>query len=136
MHPQFGQDPIEEHFILYCGADGEGAVLRAVFRAAGGEPARVSTIRLTEGILEMVKAGLGVSVMTRWAVAPHAAAGALRTVRLTPRGLQRRWSAVTLRQQRIPAHLGEFIRLLAQGPRPLGEPDGKAELRLGGALTA
>ena len=41
-----------------------------VLAPAGVEPARVSQVPLTEAILELVKAGLGVSVMARWAIEP------------------------------------------------------------------
>ena len=61
---------------------------------AGVEPARVSQVPLTEAILELVKAGLGVSVMARWAIEPAIKTGAVRAVRIGRRGVFRGWPAV------------------------------------------
>jgi LysR family transcriptional regulator for metE and metH len=63
----------------------------------------------------MVGAGLGVSLLARWAIAPQLEAGTLRAVRVTRRGLRRHWQATTLRAAEPSPHLDEFIRLLARG---------------------
>ena len=54
----------------------------------------MSQVPLTEAILELVKAGLGVSVMARWAIEPAIKTGAVRAVRITRRGVFRAWTAV------------------------------------------
>jgi LysR family transcriptional regulator for metE and metH len=79
-------------------------------------PRRVTQIELTEALIEMVRAGIGVAVLAQWAVAPYVQAGKLTTTRFTEPGLRRRWSAALLQQPTIPLHLREFINLLRAGP--------------------
>jgi LysR family transcriptional regulator for metE and metH len=112
-------DFTDEHLIVYTVPRAESSVFRLVLMPAGVTPRRVSAIALTEAIIEMVKAGVGISVLARWAVAPHVEAGTLRAVRLTSRGLHRQWSAAVLRQDPTPLYLREFARLLAAGPTAL-----------------
>jgi LysR family transcriptional regulator for metE and metH len=67
---------------------------------------------LTEAILELVKARMGVSVMANWAVAPHVRLGQLAAVRITARGMRRRWSAAVRSDTTSPPWLMDFIASL------------------------
>jgi DNA-binding transcriptional LysR family regulator len=49
--------------LLMYPPQGESRVLNGVLLPAGAVPARIEEIPLTEGIIEFVKAGLGVSVI-------------------------------------------------------------------------
>ncbi len=62
-------------------------------RPADTHPKRVVRVELPEAIVELVRAGLGVSILTRWAVAPHLDAGLLAATRLTKAGLPIEWVA-------------------------------------------
>jgi LysR family transcriptional regulator for metE and metH len=73
---------------------------------------------LTEAILEMVKARLGISVMQTWAVEPALRAGDVRAVPITAGGIRRRWSAVTLSAAATPPHVDAFIDLLSARAMP------------------
>lgn len=101
-----------EHLILYAADD--SSVVRDFLQPAGIRPGRITEMQLTEGILELVRAGLGVTVLARWAVAPELDSGSLRAVRLGPAGLRRTWSAVTLGNEPSPAER-EMIELLRTG---------------------
>jgi LysR family transcriptional regulator for metE and metH len=92
----------------------ESTVLNEVLGPAGVTPDRVDEVLLTEAIVEMVKAGLGVSVIARWAVQPQLASGHLIGRRLTARGLRRRWSAVTPKELAKADFVREFVDLLAR----------------------
>ncbi len=96
----------------------ECSLLNEVLTPAGVWPRRVQEVTLTEAIVEMVKGGLGVAALARWAVAPQLASGAVIGKSLTANGLHRTWSAAQLRDQRPAAYLQEFIRLLAEYPIP------------------
>jgi LysR family transcriptional regulator for metE and metH len=96
----------------------ESSVFQKVLGPAGVSPRRISQVQLTEAIIEMTKAGLGISVLARWAAAEAIKTGALRALPLTARGFYREWSAATLRSNSTPAHLHEFVRLLATSSLP------------------
>ena len=60
----------DEHVIVYSSPKESNLLFREVLIPAGVSPA-VSHIQLTEAIVEMVKAGMGVSVLARWSIAPQ-----------------------------------------------------------------
>ncbi len=98
----------------------ESTLLNEILAPAGVWPRRIQEVTLTEAIIEMVKGGLGVAAMARWAVAPQLASGAVIGLPLTARGYRRTWSVAQLRDQRAPAYLQEFIRVLAEHPITAG----------------
>jgi LysR family transcriptional regulator for metE and metH len=124
-HPWSGRrfvtarDFADQEVLLYNVTRTESTLYRDVLDPAGVSPRRVSRIELTEAILELVRAGLGVAMLARWAVAPQVRAGALSAVRITPRGLHRQWSAATLAQKATPEYLRAFVELLAR----IGAPE-------------
>jgi LysR family transcriptional regulator for metE and metH len=112
-------DLAREHLITYDIAPDESSTVRDFLAQDGILPARISCIQLTEAIVEMTKAGVGVTVLARWAVQPHLDAGTLTAVRLGRSGLTRRWHAAVL-DRRPPEYLRQFIEMLAAGPALLG----------------
>jgi LysR family transcriptional regulator for metE and metH len=111
-------DFAEEHLIMYKAERTNSYIFTRVLGPAGVEPARVSQVPLTEAILELVKAGLGVSVMARWAIEPAIKSGAVKAVRITRRGVYRGWSVVTLKDRVEPKWQKEFVNLLARQALP------------------
>ena len=111
-------DFAEEHLIIYTADRSDSYTFTRILGPAGVEPARVSQVPLTEAILELVKAGLGVSVMARWAIEPALKAGTVRAVRITRRGVLRPWTAVTLKDRVEPKWQKEFVALLAKQALP------------------
>jgi LysR family transcriptional regulator for metE and metH len=108
--------------ILYTTHSSENSVLREVLRPAGVEPRQLTRVQLTEAIVELVKAGLGVSVLARWAIAPQLRDRTLVGVPLTARGFHRRWWAVTRPHETTPAYQQSLVDLLGRhlrgGPAP------------------
>lgn len=109
-------DLVDEHILVYSDQRADNPVFRFLLQPAGVTPRRVSSVQLTEAIVEMVKAGLGVAALASWAVEPHVAANTVAALRLTEHGVRRRWQAATLKQQTTPLHIREFCRLIALGP--------------------
>ncbi|MBA3767933.1 MAG: LysR family transcriptional regulator [Acidobacteria bacterium] len=126
------QDFSDEHLIIYSMPKEENMIFQKFLMPAGVSPRRVSQVQLTEAIIEMVKAGLGISVMARWAVAPQLAGGSLRAVPLTSKGLHRQWSAAMLKNKSAPAFLHGFVELLANNSLPVERKDGRKRVREGG----
>ena len=126
------QDFLDEHLIVYAMPREENMIFQKFLMPASISPRRVSQVQLTEAIIEMVKAGLGLSIMARWAVAPQLRDGTLCAVRLTSKGLHRQWSAAVLKNKRAPAFLNGFVELLANHSLPVERENGRKRARKGG----
>ena len=122
------EDLREEHLILYTTHSSENSVLREVLRPAGVEPRQLTRVQLTEAIVELVKAGLGVSVLARWAIAPQLRDRSLVGIPLTKSGFHRRWWAVTRPHETAPAYQQSLLDLLGRHLR--GGPTPTTELQL------
>jgi LysR family transcriptional regulator, regulator for metE and metH len=79
-------------------------------------PRSVQEVMLTEAMIEMVRAGLGVAALCRWIVAPHLRDGTLRTIPITPSGFWRSWWIARLKSASPSAPLTQFINLLTAEP--------------------
>ncbi len=109
----------KERLILYSPPK-QNFFYQRFFAPAGKHPADVLDVKLTEAILAMVRAGLGVSVAARWAIASELAGGRLVGVRLGPAGLQREWHAAVAapRGRELPQHVSDFISLVSEAAAP------------------
>ena len=112
------EDFASERLLLYSSSPDDSFTIQRILRPAGVTPERVSFVMLTEAILEMVKAGLGISVMQTWAVEPSLRAGEIRAIPITAGGIRRQWSAATLQAAGRVPHVEAFIDLLATRARP------------------
>jgi LysR family transcriptional regulator, regulator for metE and metH len=112
------EDLAGENLIIYPPKE-DCTVLKEVLEPAGISPGKIQEVMLTEAIIEMVIAGLGVASLPGWAAAPQLASGSVVGIPLSAQGFHRTWSAAQLRDLSAPAYLEEFIRLLEE--RPLTE---------------
>ncbi len=110
------QDFADQNLIIYGMPLQESTIFQKVLIPAGVTPRKLSQVQLTEGILEMVRAGLGITVLARWAVAPQLARGELKAVPLAKGGIKRLWSAVRRRNPSVPHYLSAFVELLTEYP--------------------
>jgi LysR family transcriptional regulator for metE and metH len=119
------KDFASEHLLVYALPKEDLTIYQKILIPAGVSPKNVSRVELTEAIIEMVKAGLGVGVMARWAVKQHVDAGTLRALSLTARGFHRQWSAAMIRHKATPPYLMKFVELLAANPMTMIGRDSK-----------
>lgn len=84
-----------EHLLMYASRPEESSLCIDILRPAGQWPRRFTCVQLTEAILELVKAGMGVAALAEWAVKPALADGQLVAKRITRKGWHRTWHAVT-----------------------------------------
>ena len=113
--------------LLYLNRPDDTLLFRRVLTPNHITPASVTEVRLTEGIVALVAAGVGVAVLTRWSVAPHLREGRVVAVPVTEQGLKREWHAAVLRQPELPAYVRDFVTMIQRGPDRLF--DGRAARR-------
>jgi LysR family transcriptional regulator, regulator for metE and metH len=106
-----------ENLIIYPPKD-DSTVLNRFLTPAGISPRKIQEVMLTDVIIEMVRGGLGVAALAKWAVSPQIDSGAVVGLSLTEQGFRRTWSAAQVRDSRTPAYVEEFIRVLAEHPLP------------------
>jgi len=117
-----------ENLIIYPPKE-DSTVLNRFLTPAGISPRRIQEVMLTDAIIEMVRGGLGVAALAKWAVLPQLDSGALVGLSLTEQGFRRTWSAAQLRATQTPAYVEEFIRVLAEHPIPECVPPHKVSAR-------
>lgn len=101
----------DQNYIMYNIPDEESQNFMMLFKHR--RPPKVYKITLTEAILEMVKAGLGVAVLPNWVVRPYLQSGQLAAVRITKKRVLRTWYAATLKTKQLPPYTTAFIEQLA-----------------------
>jgi LysR family transcriptional regulator for metE and metH len=117
-------DFADENLIIYPPKE-DSTLLNRFLTPAGISPRKIQEVMLTDVIIEMVRGGLGVAALAKWAVAPHLDSGALVGLSFTEQGFRRTWSAAQLRHAQTPAYVEEFIRVLAEHPIPECVPSQK-----------
>ncbi len=109
-----------QHLFLYSQREeNEGwTFYNTLLVPAGVTPGRISYMQLTEGILEMVKAGMGIAVLAHWAVHPEIRRHTIKALPLTSHGYVRRWNAAVLKNGPMPDYMVAFIKMLANRSMP------------------
>src|SRR3954468_11809028 len=117
-HHRFAQQPrvrleqMRDETLFIYPPKAESGPLQNVLLPAGAAPARIEEVQLTEAITELVKAGLGVGILARWAVQPLLDAGSIVGHSLPARAMHRVWSAVMPKDLARTDYVNEFIDLL------------------------
>ncbi|HYR85483.1 MAG TPA: LysR family transcriptional regulator [Terriglobia bacterium] len=110
------EDFVDEHVLLNAPSAEDSTIMQQVLLPAGVTPHRVTYVQLTDGVVELVKSGLGIGVLARWSVLPEIESGAIHAAPLTRKGFMRPWHAVMTRSSSAPSYFMEFVRLLAEHP--------------------
>ena len=120
------RDFADQHLFL-CISQKNSDLYQYVLNPAGVSPARFSHVQMVEAIIEIVKGGLGISVLARWAVQAHLDAGTLVARSVTRKGLHRQWHAALLRNDFQPAFINDFVTMLARPAMPFRQTNRRAE---------
>ena len=107
-----------ESVFVYTTSDRENSVVRDILDPAGVSASKITHIQLTEAIIELVAAGLGIAVLAEWAVAPAVRAGAVKVARIGKQGFNRTWYAAVRSADVTPAYRFDLIELLSRTLRP------------------
>ena len=92
----------------------ESTLLLKVLQPARVEPGRVIAIPLTEAIVDMVSAGLGVALLAQWVARRYVASGRIVSRPVKKSGFRRQWYAATLLSQPVTPYMADFLSLLAR----------------------
>lgn len=85
-----------------------------VLRPAGVRPRYAAEVPITEAMVEMVRSGIGISVLASWTVQPELDAGDLVSVRVTKKGIRRHWYGVWTERASTPAYVEHFLAVLTK----------------------
>lgn len=130
-HPLAGRQYLkaadfEHETLITHSALAETTTYQRVLRPAGIEPGRHIAVVLTEALIEMVKAGMGIAVVSSWTVKPYIDAGMLVGIPLTRRGFTLHWQVAHLASRSLPAYFTAFIDLLAAEGERLARESARA----------
>jgi LysR family transcriptional regulator, regulator for metE and metH len=103
--------------------------LRELIATERASAPRTVPIPLTDAMVELVKAGLGVSLVSRWAVAPWESRGEIVTRRFTRAGLAESWSVVYRRDAESRLPLARFAELLRASSKDIARAQTRAPRR-------
>ncbi|MCW3110468.1 MAG: LysR family transcriptional regulator [Segetibacter sp.] len=101
----------EESYIMYNIPCEESTIYSLIFK--NRKPKELYKIALTEAIVEMVKAGIGVAVLPNWIIKPYMALGGLIAIPIK-KSIKRTWYAAVLKNKQQPAYVYSFIKNLSQ----------------------
>jgi LysR family transcriptional regulator, regulator for metE and metH len=104
----------DEHLLLYTEDPFDTTIMRAVLTPAGVMPREISYVPATEALFELVRTGLGVSVVARWAVARRLRDGELVAIPLTKAGRRRTWSAAVRKSIANRSAIHTLVALLRE----------------------
>lgn len=93
-------------------------VTKLLFGKAPPRVGRVFRLPVAEAALDLVQAGLGVSILPGFTLSARVARGDFATVRLTRRGIVRAWTGVYPKNSTLEAPIRTLLFQLGQwGPR-------------------
>jgi LysR family transcriptional regulator, regulator for metE and metH len=93
------QDMVDQVYISYSDVAEKGHEYDSFLKPAQVSYRKMLKVELTEAIVELVAAGFGISILSRWAVSQYLHRGVLGSARVTRQGLYVDWHAVTRRSE-------------------------------------
>jgi len=75
-------------------------------------PEKIQVVAPTGAMVELVRAGLGIGLVARWAVEPLIKAGVIRALSLGRDGERRRWNALYLKDLQEVSYVSEFLMIM------------------------
>ena len=105
-------DFADQVFITHSAKGERGIVFKQILNPAGVDVRKIVYVQLTEAVVEMVRAGIGIAVLPRFALKPYLLNGNLAVKKITNKGLVRKWHAAILKTNKKVEYLQFFIQLL------------------------
>ena len=102
----------DEPYIMYTIPTEESTIYKMLF--ARKAPKKLYKMMITEAIIEMVKGGLGFTVLPNWVVNSYVRNKELKAIRISKKGIKRTWYAGVLKNRVVPPYMWSFINKLAK----------------------
>ncbi len=106
------KDTTDEAYIMYTIPTEESSLYKLLFPKT--PPKKLYKMMVTEAIIEMVKGGLGFTVLPNWIVYPYIKSKELKAIKITKKGIKRTWYAGVLKNRIVPPYMSDFINKLAK----------------------
>jgi DNA-binding transcriptional LysR family regulator len=103
----------------------DSGVFRRVLASSGIEPRSVEHIAHVGAIIELVRAGLGVTMLPAWVADPYVDLGGLARVAVGCGNCTHRWTAIVLKEMEKLAHVRAFVETIARVARPHARGKGR-----------
>ena len=81
---------------------------------SGVIPQHIEIVEMTDAIIELISAGLGMSILSKWAVEPALRSQRVSCTQLGTRGLDLAWSALTRENEKKNSPSKQLAKLLAR----------------------
>jgi len=121
------EDFANERYITYAVEPAPGFEWDRLFRAARVQPRRISEVGTPEAIIDLVRAGFGISILSQWAVQPEIQDGTLAARPLGRNGMDLNWWVVIRADEpddgpavRVARALVDWSRMRQQGTAAVG----------------
>ena len=101
-----------ERFLAYSPAESNN-VFQQILMPAGVSPKQLTVLQITEAMLEVTRANMGVTILARWAVQPHLERGGLKALRIDHAAAHRTWTAAIRATRSTTGYVDDFIRYLS-----------------------
>lgn len=98
-----------QRYVLYNKGTYTFSLIERYFREEQAAFQNVIELRSMEAIKELVKAGLGISILAGWIVEREIADGSIRVFPLGKRKLKRHWGVLHWRNPNLPLPLTQFV---------------------------
>jgi LysR family transcriptional regulator for metE and metH len=106
------EDFADQHLIIHSLPMETVTVHQLLLRPANVSPKKIIVLPLTEAAVEMVKAGMGIVVMAKWALQPYLKDPSLKAIRIGNFGLKRRHYLAFLKTKKQPDYFIQFMEFL------------------------
>ena len=101
-----------ERFLAYSSAE-NNHVFQKMLMPVGVSPKQLTVLQITEAMLELTRANMGVTILARWALQPHLERGGLKALRIEHPAARRTWMAAIRAARPTPGYVDDFIRFLS-----------------------
>jgi LysR family transcriptional regulator, regulator for metE and metH len=89
-------------------------VLYQYLMSVGIKPERFTKLDQPDAVIELVKGGLGISIVPGWVVDRHLKSGALKACSLTKGGTRLEWVVAYLNQTQLPHFQEDLLKLIVE----------------------